>query len=74
MNITQHSLSSEAKTWLYNEFQKPDSKIRILVATDALALGCNVADIEIIIQYGLPRGWNITIVLQRFVVVNCRFS
>jgi superfamily II DNA helicase RecQ len=54
------TLSSEAKTWLYNEFKKPDSKIRILIATDALALGCNVADIEIIIQYGLPRRWNIS--------------
>jgi len=60
------TLSGEAKTWLYTEFKRPDSKIRILVATDALALGCNVADIEIIIQYGLPRRWNISIVLQRF--------
>lgn len=60
------TLSEEAKTSLYNEFKKSDSKIRILAATDALSLGCDVQDIEIVVQYGLPRRWNMSTVLQRF--------
>jgi Helicase conserved C-terminal domain len=60
------TLSEEAKERLYSEFKKSDSKIRILVATDALSLGCDVPDIEIIVQYGLPRRWNMSTVLQRF--------
>jgi helicase-like protein len=60
------TLSEGAKERLYGEFKKPDSKIRILVATDALSLGCDVPDIEIIVQYGLPRRWNMSTVLQRF--------
>ena len=60
------TLAEEDKERLYNEFKKPDSKIRILVATDAIALGCDIPDIELAVQYGVPRGWNMNTVWQRF--------
>jgi superfamily II DNA helicase RecQ len=60
------TLADRDKKRIYEEFKKPDSRIRILAATDALALGCDVPDIEIVVQYGLPGGWNINTVLQRF--------
>ena len=31
---------------IYNKFKNPNSKIRILAATDAIALGCNIPDIK----------------------------
>jgi superfamily II DNA/RNA helicase len=60
------TLADRDKKRIYEEFKKPDSRIRILAATDALALGRDVPDIEIVVQYGLPGGWNINTVLQRF--------
>lgn len=60
------TLGDKDKKRIYDEFKKPDSRIRILVATEALALGCDVPDIEIGVQYALPRGWNINTVFQRF--------
>jgi superfamily II DNA/RNA helicase len=46
------TLSEEAKISLYKEFKKPDSKIRILAATDALSLGCDVPDITVLQRFG----------------------
>ena len=31
---------------IYNKFKNPNFKIRILAATDAIALGCNIPDIK----------------------------
>jgi superfamily II DNA helicase RecQ len=60
------NLAESDKEWIYDEFKKPDSKIRILCATDAISVGCNILDILIIVQYGLPRGWNFNMLMQRF--------
>ena len=34
------------KIRIYKEFKKPNLKIRILAATDAIALGCDIPDIK----------------------------
>jgi superfamily II DNA helicase RecQ len=60
------NLEEEDKECIYEEFKKPDSIIRILCATDAISVGCNIPDILIIVQYGLPRGWSFNMVMQRF--------
>jgi len=60
------NLAESDKERIYDEFKKPDSEIRILCATDAISVGCNIPDILIIVQYGLPRGWSFNMVMQRF--------
>jgi len=60
------SIADRDKDWIYTEYAKPDSKIRILVATDALAHGADIPDIRRVIQYGMPQDLSINMLVQRF--------
>ena len=47
-------MSEVEKTSIYEDFQEVDSEIRILCATDAMGLGMNIVDVDIIIQWKQP--------------------
>ena len=55
-------LSEEAKADSWERFTS--GKIRILCATDAAGMGCNVADIQYVVIIGCPR--SLSIVAQRW--------
>ena len=42
------------KTKICEEFRKRDSKIQIFCATDAIGLGMDILDVEIIVQWKAP--------------------
>ncbi|KIO15701.1 hypothetical protein M407DRAFT_48617, partial [Tulasnella calospora MUT 4182] len=50
-----HSLRDEStKRRILNEFRKTDSKIRILICTEAAGMGCDIPDVSRVVQYGVP--------------------
>ena len=59
------TLAEDDKTWIYAEFKKKDSKIRLLCGTEAISTGLNVSDIANVIQVGMVRDGNANILLQR---------
>jgi superfamily II DNA/RNA helicase len=42
------------KKRVYDEFRKPDSKIRIILSTESLGLGVDIPDIYRVVQYSFP--------------------
>ena len=48
------SMSELVKTSIYEDFRKVDLEIRILCATDAMGLGMNIIDVDIVIQWKQP--------------------
>lgn len=60
------SLAKPDKDALYKEFKKPDSKIRIMVCSDALAVGVDIPDIDQSVQWGMPKDKAINMIWQRF--------
>ncbi len=42
------------KSYVMSEFLKPQSKIRVVIATVAFGLGVNIMGIKTVINYGLP--------------------
>ena len=59
------SLSAKTKRDLYAEFRKPDSVIRILLTSDAMAHGADVSNITLCVQYGMFRDKSINMMWQR---------
>ena len=50
-----HGATAEAKKkYVLSEFPKPDSRVRIVIATVAFGMGINVKDIRTVINYGVP--------------------
>ena len=50
-----HGVTAEAKKkYVLSEFPKPDSRVRIVIATVAFGMGINVKDIRTVINYGVP--------------------
>ena len=43
-------MSKSAKTSIYKDFREVDSEIKILCATDAMGLGMNIINVDIVIQ------------------------
>ena len=60
------TLADIDKDRLYAEYARPTSRIRILVASDAVAHGADVPDIYRSIQYGMPRHKSCNMLTQRF--------
>ena len=60
------NLNEFDKQRIYEEFRKEDSQIRIIVATESLGLGVDLDDIEVVVQYGLPRDISLAEIWQRF--------
>ena len=54
------------KNSIYEEFKLANSRIRIVVATDALGLGVDIPDIVNVIQYGMPQRHVLSTLLQRW--------
>ena len=46
----------------YEEFRKKDSQIRIIIATESLDLGVDLNNVEIVVQYSLPRDISLAMV------------
>ena len=46
--------ADEDKQRIMEEFRKPESKCRVLVATVAFGLGLDIQDIDIVVHWGLP--------------------
>jgi superfamily II DNA helicase RecQ len=44
----------KTKSDISEEFSKPDSKLRLIFATDAYGMGVDVADIKRIVHVGTP--------------------
>lgn len=60
------TLADIDKDRLYAEYARPTSRIRIFVASDAVAHGADVPDIYRSIQYGMPRHKSCNMLTQRF--------
>ncbi|KAH7112789.1 ATP-dependent DNA helicase [Dactylonectria estremocensis] len=54
------------KNAIYDEFSKPDSKIRIMVATESLGTGVDLSDVIRVVQYGFPLERLLCVLIQRF--------
>jgi hypothetical protein len=54
------------KDTIYDEFSKPDSKIRVMVATDSLGTGVDLSDVTRVVQYGFPLERLLCVLIQRF--------
>ncbi|KAH7308925.1 ATP-dependent DNA helicase [Stachybotrys elegans] len=54
------------KNAIYDEFSKPDSKIRIMVATESLGTGVDLSDVTRVVQYGFPLERLLCVLIQRF--------
>ena len=50
---TSH-VAEHDKSRIYEEFSRPTSNIRIVIATTALGLGMNILDVELVVQHGFP--------------------
>ena len=48
------STASSNKSYVLSEFPRPESTIRVVIATVAFGLGINIKDIKTVINYGLP--------------------
>lgn len=53
------------KDRILDEFRKPDSEVRILVATTAVGLGMNLPDVERVVVYGLLITMELSDLMQR---------
>jgi len=53
------------KKQVYDEFRKPDSKIRIILSTKSLSLGVDIPDIYRVVQYSFPLLYNLGHLQQR---------
>ena len=60
------TMTSDDKDTLLDAFAEPNSSIRILVSSDALAHGKDIADIEVVVIYCMPRDKEPSIFLQKF--------
>jgi superfamily II DNA helicase RecQ len=56
------TLSEKGKELCWDKFR--DGKIRILCATDAAGIGCNVPDVEFVVMFKLPR--SLSVLSQRW--------
>lgn len=45
----------ENKTLVLNEFKKPDSVIRVVIATTSFEMGLNFPDVSLIVNFSVPR-------------------
>jgi hypothetical protein len=54
------------KNTIYDEFSKPDSKIRVMVATESLGTGVDLSDVKRVVQYGFPLERLLCVLIQRF--------
>ena len=54
------------KARILTEFAKEDSSIRILIATNAVGMGMDIRDIAIVVQWGLPLGYKVADLWQRW--------
>ncbi|KAF1809282.1 ATP-dependent DNA helicase [Eremomyces bilateralis CBS 781.70] len=54
------------KNAIYDQFSKPDSKIRIMVATESLGTGVDLSDVIRVVQYGFPLERLLCVLIQRF--------
>ena len=59
------SLAIADKDRLYKELRKPNSEIRILVSSNALAYGADIPDIDYIVQYYMHKDKSINMLWQR---------
>ncbi len=59
-------LAETDKNLIYEQFQREDSFIRIVIATDAMGLGVDILDIAVVVQYGIPSTDGISTVVQRW--------
>ena len=55
MTMFHRSIPDDKKKFVLEEFRKPDSVIRIVVATTSFELGLDFPDVSFIINYGVPR-------------------
>jgi len=46
--------TSEMREAILHEFSKPDSNLRVVIASSAFGMGVNIPDISRIINWGLP--------------------
>jgi hypothetical protein len=51
---------------IIDEFEKPDSNLRIIVATSAIGMGMELGEVKLVVQFGLPLGQGIDELWQRF--------
>jgi superfamily II DNA helicase RecQ len=61
-----HNMAEFDKKRVYDEFRKPDSKIRIILSTESLGLGVDISDIYRVVQYSLPLLHNLGHLQQRW--------
>ncbi|OCK88050.1 P-loop containing nucleoside triphosphate hydrolase protein, partial [Cenococcum geophilum 1.58] len=59
------SLAIADKDRLYKEFRKPNSEIRILLSSDALAHGADIPDIDCVAQYCMHKDKSVNMMWQR---------
>ena len=48
------STDEESKSRVLSEFKKPDSQVRLVVATSSFEMGVDFPDVSIIINFGMP--------------------
>ena len=58
--------SKHDKERIYQEFRKEDSTIRIVIATESLALGIDVPNVKRVIQYRFPIIADLAVLYQRW--------
>lgn len=61
-----HNMAEYDKNKVYDEFRKPDSKIRIIISTESLGLGVDIPDIYRVVQYSFPLLHNLGHLQQRW--------
>ena len=61
-----HNTAEFDKKQVYDEFRKPDSKIRIILSTESLGLGVDIPDIYRVVQYSFPLLHNLGHLQQRW--------
>jgi superfamily II DNA helicase RecQ len=66
INRYHRNTGAKEKERIYAEFSKPDSQIRIVVATESLGLGVDLNDIRRVVQYGFPLQQDLDTIMQRF--------
>ncbi|KAG9239843.1 hypothetical protein BJ878DRAFT_546965 [Calycina marina] len=54
------------KNAIYEKFSKPDSKIRIIVATESMGTGVDLCDVKRVVQYGFPLDRLLSVLIQQF--------
>ena len=66
INRYHRNTGAKEKERIYAEFSKPDSQIRIVVATESLGLGVDLNDVRRVVQYGFPIQQDLDTIIQRF--------